>query len=88
MEIVDLFRLSNGRTVFTGLVSGHSGLIGRCHCQLRSSGELRQAIAFEGEQIVKRVDAANALRAIGTLEHVDLSVQEAQSGEWKLICST
>jgi hypothetical protein len=86
MRIMNVFRLSNGRTVFGGLVSGHPELVRACKCELQFEGECRQKLECEGEQIALK-HSQNDLRAIGTVEHVSLTPDEAQSGGWKLICS-
>lgn len=85
MQIMNVFHLSNGRTIFGGVISNHSELIGACKCELHFDGKCRQEIACEGEQIVKK-HTSNELRAIGTIENVPLTSDEAQSGRWKLIC--
>jgi hypothetical protein len=88
MQIADIFRLSNGRTVLAGRISNHKALVGRCRCELRSGTELRQTVDCEGEQIVKKIAPTNDLRSIATVDTVNLSVEEAQSGQWTLVCST
>ncbi len=85
MNITDIFRLSNGRTVFAGRIAGHDSLIRSGRCELRSGSKVRQIIQCEGEQIVKKVDLTNNLRSVATTDKVNLTVEEAQSGEWKLI---
>jgi hypothetical protein len=87
MQISDIFRLSNGRTVLVGRIFKHNALVGRCQCELRSGTELRQTVDCEGEQIVKKSDPTNDLRSIATEDTVNLSVEEAQSGQWALVCS-
>lgn len=85
MKIANIFRLSDGRTILAGLITDHDTLIGGCRCALTSGTELRQLINCEGEQIVKKADLTNVMRAIATSEVVNLSAEEAQSGNWRLV---
>ena len=85
MNITDVFRLSDGRTVFAGRIPPDIGLIGHCRCELRLGSKVRQVIDCEGEQIVKKIDPNNDLRSVATTDKVELTVQEAQSGEWRLV---
>ena len=84
MLITDIFRLSNGATIFAGHIS-EAARIGRGTCELRSANGVRQTIHCEGEPIVKKIDPSNTLRSVATLDNVDLSIEEAQSGIWKLV---
>ncbi|QDH70168.1 hypothetical protein [Marilutibacter alkalisoli] len=86
MKILNVFRLSNGRTVLGGLVANHPQLIKACDCELISEEGVRQRISLEGEQIVKKI-STNDLRALATVENVMLTEEEAQSGNWRLICT-
>jgi hypothetical protein len=88
MRIEEVFRLSNGRTMFAGMISGHAGLIGPCECELRDDQCTRQVIQCEGEPVVKKLDPFNQRRSIATTQEVALSSEEARSGKWKLICAT
>lgn len=86
MQIMNVFRLSNGRIVLGGLIPNHPELIGKCNCELLFNGEFRQNVDCEGEQIVKK-HSPNDLRALATTQEVTLTSIEAQSGRWKLICN-
>ena len=86
MQILNIFRLSNGRTILGGLIPNHPELIGKCSCKLFCDGEFRQDVDCEGEQIVKK-HSPNDLRAIATIEEVTLTSIDAQSGGWKLVCN-
>ena len=88
MQIDEIFRLSNGRTMFAGMISGHAGLIAPCECELRDDQRTRQVIRCEGEPVVKKLDPSNPRRSIATREEVALSSEEARSGKWKLICAS
>lgn len=85
MHILNIFRLSNGRTILGGLIPSHPELIRKCHCELLFEGEIRQRINLEGEQIVKKI-GINDLRALATIENVQLTEEEAKSGQWRLVC--
>jgi len=86
MQVLNIFRLSDGRTILGGRIAGHFELIRRCDCELLSDDGIRQRLNLEGEQIVKKV-SANDLRALATSEDVMLTEEEAQSGQWRLVCS-
>jgi hypothetical protein len=85
MKVLNIFRLSNGRTVFAGDISGHPGLIKSCSCELRREDIVRDVIEIEGEQIVKKVDPNNTLRSLATIKDIDMTKEEAQSGDWELV---
>lgn len=85
MKVMNVFRLSSGRTVLAGLVDGHPGLIQSCMCELQVDGRFHQRFECEGEQIVKK-HTANDLRAIATNADISLTSEDAQSGEWRLVC--
>jgi hypothetical protein len=85
MKVLNIFRLSNGRTVFAGEISGHPGLIKSCSCELHCGDLVRDVIEIEGEQIVKKVDPKNKLRSLATVKSVVMTKDEAQSGDWELV---
>ncbi|WP_088360660.1 hypothetical protein [Rhodomicrobium vannielii] len=86
MQIEEVFRLANGRTLFTGVISGHAGAIGICECALLEGQRTRQVVRCEGEPMVKKIDPSNRRRSIATTEAVVLSSDEARSGRWRLVC--
>jgi len=85
MRINDVFRLSNGRTVFSGKVVGYDELVGSCKCLLLKGDERKQEFLLEGEMIIKKTDKNNLYRALATTESVELSAENAKTGEWRLI---
>lgn len=85
MKVLNIFRLSNGKTIFAGEVSGHPDLIKSCNCELRSGDTIRDVIQIEGEQIVKKIDPKNQMRALATIKAISMTKEEAQSGDWELV---
>ena len=85
MRVLNIFNLSNGRTVFAGEIEGHPDLIKPCICELRSGEVSRGVVEIEGEQIVKKADPQNKLRALATVKNVELTKKEAESGDWELV---
>ena len=84
MHVDDIFRLSDGQTVFTGLVVAHPGRITACRCELKLGEETRQFVNIAGESIPKKLIQSDR-RSISTFEEVNLSQEEAQSGKWRII---
>lgn len=85
IQIFNIFRLLNGQTVFGVRIFNHPELIKACRYELRLEDEVRQIINLSGEQILKKTDPENDLRAVETTEKVELTEEEAQTGQWKLI---
>lgn len=85
MKVMNVFRLSNGRTVLAGLIDGHPELIRSCTCELQLDGGVHQRFECEGEQIVKK-HSENDLRAVATVADVSLTSEDAKSGNWMLVC--
>ncbi|WP_316369663.1 hypothetical protein [Candidatus Thiodiazotropha sp. CDECU1] len=85
MQILNIFNFADGRTILGGRIDGEQNLIKQCKCEIRRGGNIRQVIKVEREEIVKKTDPTNDLRALETLDEVDLSKEDAQSGDWKLI---
>lgn len=83
--IRDLFKLSGDVTVLAceGEGDGLSVLIGRIG-KIQNDGGLRQAISFSGERKMRNQTRPKSVRAFETLEKVQLTVEEAQSGAWTL----
>lgn len=84
MQITDIFRLSHGQTVFAGIISGDTGLVRPGICTLYCAGEYRQEVGGLVEMMLGK-RAPNNQRAIATMQHIDLSKEEAQSRQCKLV---
>jgi hypothetical protein len=84
MRVDDIFRLSDGQTVFTGLVIGRPERINACRGDLKLGEETRQFINIVGESIPKKL-VQSERRSISTFEEVRLSQEEAQSGKWRIV---
>jgi hypothetical protein len=87
MHIDDIFRMSDGQTVFTGLIIGYPERIKACRCELKQCEETRQFINIVGESIPKKLIQSER-RSISTFEKVNLSQEEAQSGKWRIVMSS
>lgn len=84
MQILNIFRLSNGSTIFTGIISKNENVIQPGQCNLLKNGVIQKSIYCTGEQIVKKIDKNNIFRAIATSEEIKLTTEEIQTGEWIL----
>jgi hypothetical protein len=51
MRIVDLFKFSDGRTVFVGPITGSINFVRSCNCQLIVDGTAQGTIQIESEMI-------------------------------------
>jgi hypothetical protein len=84
--IRDLFNLPGGVAVLACESVGGGGMlalkkrVGTIH----NDGELRQSICVSGERSMLNQTRPTSVIAIETLEKVELSVEEAQSGAWFL----
>ena len=85
LRVTNIFNFSNGHTVIVGEIIGNANLIRKCTCELRINNMVKQVINIEGENIVKKIDPTNKLRSLTTLENVELTKEEAQSGKWELV---
>ena len=74
MTIVDLFRFSDGRTVFVGRIDGEAKFIRPCRCELRVDGVLRSVIQLEGEMMPDR-NSPEGYRSVSTRDSVSLDRQ-------------
>lgn len=84
MQITDIFRLSHGQTVFAGIISGDTGLVLPGICTLHCAGEYRQEVGGLVKMMLS-MRAPTNLRAIATMQSINLSREEAQSGQCKLV---
>lgn len=85
MIVTNIFRLSNGSTVFGGEMSCEERL-SPGECVLVYDGVVQGKINVLGEMILERRGSANQLRAVETKEAVPITVEDAMSRKWKLIC--
>ncbi len=74
MEVLDVFRFGEGRTVFVGPVEGEQH-IGPCDCALVVDGAARQEFRLEGEMITD-TKHPKGYRSISTLTAIDLDTSE------------
>ena len=70
MRVLNVFNLSNGRTVFAGEIYGHPELVNSCVCELRYGEDIMAVVDIEGEQIVKKANLQNRMRALVTVKSV------------------
>ena len=85
MRVLNVFNLSNGRTVFAGEIYGHPELVNSCVCEFRYGEDIMAVVDIEGEQIVKKANLQNRMRALVTVKSVELTKEEAESGSWELV---
>lgn len=83
--IRDLFTLPGDVTVLAceGADDDSSAFIG-CIGKIQNDGELRQSISLSGERKMLNPTRHKSTRAFETIEKVQLTVEEAKSGEWTL----
>ena len=84
--IRNIFTLPGDLTVLACEGSGSglptlSGRVGR----IENDGKLRQSIIFSGERKMLNQTRHQSIRAFETLERVQLTVEEAQTGTWVVI---
>lgn len=78
MSVTAIFRLADGRTVFTGYIDTGPDFIEPGECELVRDGKTIQKLMLEGEMLVeRRPDSMNAFgggepRSLSTLETVDV----------------
>lgn len=83
--IRDIFRLSNGTTVFAceGDLSAQD-LAGR-RAAIVVAGQIRQEITFCGERVMTRPSRHQNQRILETRDSVNLTLEEAQSGQGRVV---
>lgn len=82
--IRNIFRLSDGSTVIA--CDGRAGEIdwsGR-KARIVSDDRVLQDVEIKGERIMTRQSAHLDQLAIDTVNRVELSLEEAQSGKWRI----
>jgi len=80
MRVSDVFRLSMGRTVFTGVIDGDLDLIKSCKCDLLIDGIKRETIDIEGEMITENRLKTDK-RSLATTDNVVLDEEEKKHCE-------
>jgi hypothetical protein len=74
MTIADVFRFSNGWTVFVGPVEGHDLLVRSVACELHVDGVKRQSLVLDSEMLGGRHDHGH--RGVTTKDSVELGADE------------
>jgi hypothetical protein len=80
MRIHDLFKFSDGRTVFVGTVTSPTNFIQACKCQLIVNSTVQEMIQIEGEMIPDRPHP-EGYRSLSTREPVQLDRETVISTE-------
>jgi hypothetical protein len=80
----NIFKLSGDVTVLACEGDGGPTTFVAFTGKLLNGGELRQSISFCGEKKMLNQTRPNSFRAFETIESVQLSIEEAQSGKWVL----
>lgn len=86
LKVREVFRLSTGNTVFACDVDGARVPPRNSRCELKRGDEVRQTLILSGETQLLNKNAAVTQRAFETPEQVELSPEEARSGQWRLMC--
>jgi hypothetical protein len=87
MRLEDLFHFQDGRTVFAGSILGTVGRIPQCMVEIWVDGKARSApFRIEGEMLAggRGRPAANASRAVSTVELKCLDRDVLSKGVWEL----
>ena len=84
--IRDLFKLDNGITVFAcDRVAGVGRWPQNRYQIVSRGGDIRQELTIQGERKMARQTAHLDQLAVETFDPVQLSLEEAQSGQWALV---
>lgn len=83
MMIAELFRLSDGRTVFVGHVEGETKFIRPCQCELLMDGVRKALVAVEGEMIPEGRHPAG-FRSVATRDAIALDTQQVATSDCRL----
>lgn len=82
----NVFRLSNGVTVFACEGGGEVDSFNGCNAVLMQNGEPRQRITLVGEYVMSKKTTHINQRAVETRDSVALTLEDAQSGTWSIVC--
>jgi len=83
MSVMAKFHFADGRTVFSGPISGNPKLILPCECDLLVEGKRTATFWIEGEMMVEK-RGANTYRAVSTSEKLNVKDRPFVSRQWKL----
>jgi hypothetical protein len=78
MEVRDVFRFGDGRTVFVGAISSASGFIEAAGCDVIVDGEKVGQVEVSEELPERREPSSSADRVLGTDDVIDLSAETAR----------
>lgn len=87
MQIEEIFKFTDGRTVFVGKVRGQSGFIPPGECELWIGEKLHSKLRIEGEMIAVRSKRSD-LRSVSTHKSLDLEAGLPRRVQCKLMCTT
>ena len=71
--------------MFAGEFYGHPELVNSCDCELRYGEDVVAVVDIEDEQIVKKANLQNKMRALVAVKIFELTKEEAESGNWELV---
>jgi hypothetical protein len=83
MRIAELFRFSDGRTVFVGKVEGETKFIRPCQCELLMDGVRQALVEVEGEMIACGSQPAG-FRSVATRAAIALDTQQLATADCRL----
>jgi hypothetical protein len=84
MQVEDVFRLGDGRTVLVGSVSGCSdSLVPALRCDLIVGGRMIQTLDLEGEMLAEK-RSPSGLRSVSTFHAVELSEDVVRNADCRL----
>jgi hypothetical protein len=83
MKIVEMFRFSDGRTVFVGPIETDAQFLGACRCELVVDGVSRSVVSIEGEMMPDR-QHEEGYRSLSTTDAVALERHTIEKSECRL----
>ncbi|MHC4909142.1 MAG: hypothetical protein ACYTF9_05420 [Planctomycetota bacterium] len=83
MQIEDIFKFRDGRTVFVGEIVNGPTHIDSCRCELLHDGSPVTTIMAEGEMSGEN-DHPRGYRAVATSADVDVAYTDLENGRWVL----
>ena len=83
MQIEDIFKFRDGRTVFVGAITHGPTQIESCRCELLHDGSPISTILAEGEMSSDH-EHPRGFRAVATSAAVDVAHTDLTEGEWVL----
>ncbi len=85
MEIEDVYRLSDGRTILVGAVDSGMGFVSSLDCALLVDGREVQRLVVSEELPEKRSDPDSGNRAVGTADDVSVADELFRAGRCRLV---